>query len=136
MPTQTTAQYVIETKKSFGEAVVAVRRAAEAAKWGVLGDYDLSEILTAKGFAQSEPFKSIEVCAPGHAAAMVKAERLTALCMPCSVLVYVEGSRTKLAAMLPGAVVPQLFPRAAEAVGDLPQQIDAELRGILDTAAR
>ncbi len=133
---QHSAVYVVETRKSFGEALVAVRRAVEAAKWGILGDYALSEILTAKGFAQPEPFKSIDVCAPAHAAALVGADRRTALCMPCSILVYVEDGRTKVATMQPGAVLPQLFPAAAAGVAALPEQIDAELRGIVDAAAR
>ncbi len=130
------AVYVVETRKGFGEALVAVRRAAEAAKWGILGDYALSEVLTAKGFAQPEAFKSIDVCAPAHAAALVKADRRTALCMPCSILVYVEDGRTRIATMQPGSVLPGLFPAAAASVGALPQQIDAELRGIVDAAAR
>ncbi len=70
--------YVVETHKSFSEAVIAVRKAAEAAKWGILGDYDFSEILTAKGFTQKESFKSIEICAPAHAHQFVNAEKLTA----------------------------------------------------------
>ena len=131
-----TPYHVVETNKSFAEAVVAVRRAVESAKWGILGAYDLDEILTAKGFPQAEPFKVLDICAPAHAAALVKANRLTALCMPCSVLVYAEGGRTKIATMQPGAVMPQLFPETAGALGTLPQRIDTELRGILEAAAR
>ena len=130
-----TPYHVVETNKSFSEAVVAVRRAVEGAKWGILGSYDLGEILTAKGFAQAELFKSLDICAPVHAAALLKANRLTALCMPCSVLIFTEGGRTKIATMQPGAVLPELFPQTAPALGSLPQKIDAELRGILEVAA-
>jgi uncharacterized protein (DUF302 family) len=126
---------VVQTRKSFAEAVVAVRRAVEQAKWGILGAYDLSEIMTAKGFPQTEQFKSLDICAPAHAASMVKANQLTALCMPCSVLVFTEGGATKLAAMQPGAVMPQLFPEAAATLGSLPQEVDRELAAILETAA-
>jgi len=127
---------VVDTHKTFADAVVAVRRAVEAAKWGILGAYDLSEILTAKGFPQTEAFKSLDICAPAHAAALMKTDRLTALCMPCSVLIFTDNGRTKLAAMQPGAVLPQLLPRVAAEAGRLPQQIDTELRGILEAAAR
>lgn len=127
--------HVVETHKSFHEAAVAVRRAVEQAKWGVLGAYDLSEMITAKGFPQGEQFKSFDICAPAHAAAMIKANQLTALCMPCSVLVYTERGQTKIATMQPGAVMPQLFPEAASALGAMPSQIDAELRNILQAAA-
>lgn len=128
--------YVVETSKSFQEAVVAVRKAAEAAKWGILGDYDFSEILAAKGFPQTEQVKSLDICAPAHANTLMGAERLTGLCMPCSVLIFTEKGKTKIAAMRPGAVMPQLFPHVMERVSDLPKKIDAEIQSILDTAAR
>ena len=60
------------------------------------------------------------------------AEALTALCMPCSVLVYADEGGTKLAAMRPGAVMPRLFGDAARAVGDLPARVDRELLLILE----
>jgi uncharacterized protein (DUF302 family) len=128
--------YVVETSKSFHEAVIAVRKAAEAHKWGILGDYDFSEILAAKGFPQVEHVKSIDICAPAHANALMGAERLTGLCMPCSVLIFTEKGKTKIAAMRPGAVMPQIFPQAVQKVGDLPKKIDAEIQAILDAAAR
>lgn len=128
--------YVVETSKSFQDAVVAVRKAAEAHKWGILGDYDFSEILAAKGFPQTEQVKSLDICAPGHANALMGAERLTGLCMPCSILIFTDRGKTKIAAMRPGAVMPQLFPQAVKQVGDLPQKIDAEIQAILDVAAR
>jgi len=128
--------YVVETSKSFQDAVIAVRKAAEAHKWGILGDYDFSEILAAKGFPQSEHVKSLDICAPAHANALMGAERLTGLCMPCSILIFTDKGKTKIAAMRPGAVMPQLFPHVTERVGDLPQKIDAEIKAILDTAAR
>lgn len=128
--------YVVETSKSFQEAVVAVRKAAEAAKWGILGDYDFSEILAAKGFPQAEHVKSLDICAPAHANALMGAERLTGLCMPCSILIFTDKGKTKLAAMRPGAVMPQIFPHVIQKVGDLPKKIDDEIQAILDTAAR
>lgn len=128
--------YVVETKKSFQEAVIAVRKAAEAHKWGVLGDYDFSEILAAKGFPQAEQVKSLDICAPAHAHALMGTERLTGLCMPCSVLIFTDRGKTKIAAMRPGAVMPQIFPHVMQKAGDLPKKIDAEIQSILDTAAQ
>jgi len=127
--------YVVETNKSFQEAVIAVRKAAEAHKWGILGDYDFSEILAAKGFPQTEHVKALDICAPGHANALMGAERLTGLCMPCSVLIFTDKGKTKMAAMRPGAVMPQIFPQIVQKVGDLPEKLDAEIQAILDAAA-
>lgn len=128
--------YVAETTKTFQEAVIAVRKAAEAAKWGILGDYDFSEILAAKGFPQTEQVKSLDICAPAHANRFMSAERLTALCMPCSVLIYTDKGVTKIAAMRPSAVLPQIFRDAASKLSEPAKQIDEEVKAILDQAAR
>lgn len=128
--------YAAETGKSFQEAVIAVRKAAEAAKWGILGDYDFSEILAAKGFPQTEQVKSLDICAPAHANRFMNVERLTALCMPCSVLVYTDKGKTKIAAMRPGAVLPQIFSSAASKLAEQAKQIDEEVKAIIDQAVR
>ncbi len=78
--------------------------------------------------------KSIDICRPDLARPFVAAEPLTALCMPCSVLIYTYGMGTKLAAMRPSVVMPQLFREAAQAVGDLPARVDHELLLILEAA--
>lgn len=135
MTAQNAFVYVTETQKPFQEAVIAVRRAAEAHKWGVLGDYDFSEILTAKGFPQAEQVKSLDLCKPGHANALMNIERLTGLCMPCSVLVFTEQGRTKIAAMAPRTVMPQLFPEAVQKAQAQLEEISREIREILDEAA-
>jgi len=128
--------YVVETEKPFQETVIAVRRAAEGRKWGILGDYDFSEILASKGFPQAEQVKALDLCKPGHANALMSIERLTGLCMPCSVLVFTEGSKTKIAAMDPKAAMPKLFPDAAGKAQAQLDEISQEIREILDEAAR
>ena len=127
--------YVVESEKPFQDALIAVRRAAEARKWGVLGDYDFSEILASKGFPQSEQVKALDLCKPGHADALMSVERLTGLCMPCSVLVFTDQGKTKIAAMQPGAAMPKLFPQAAEQAGEILAQITQEIQTILNEAA-
>lgn len=128
--------HVVETEKPFDAALIAVRQTAEAHKWGVLGDYDFSEILPAKGFPQDEKVKSLDICAPSHANALMGVEKLTGLCMPCSVLIFTDEGTTRIAAMSPGSVMPQLFPEAAEQVKEQLGEITEEIRTILDEAAR
>jgi uncharacterized protein (DUF302 family) len=128
--------YVAQTNKAFQEAVIAVRKATEAAKWGILGDYDFSEILAAKGFPQAEQVKSLDICAPAHANRFMSVERLTALCMPCSVLIYTDKGKTKIAAMRPSAVLPQIFRDLAGKLSEQAKQIDQEVKSIIDQAAQ
>lgn len=127
--------YVVETDKTFDEALVAVRRAAEARKWGVLGDYDFNEILASKGFPQAESVKALDICNPGYANAFMGAERLTALCMPCSVLVFTENGQTKIGTLTPSTMMPQIFPEAVPQAEDQLDQITAEVQAIVNEAA-
>ena len=135
MSTETTCVYKVATDKSFQDACVAVRRAAEAHKFGVLGTYEFSEILNAKGFPRSEQMKSIDICNPGHASRLLDAEPLTGLCMPCSILVYTEQGKTYLAAMMPVTVMPQIFPDKADEVRDTLEKVTEEIKAIINEAA-
>ncbi len=127
--------YAVETDKTYDDALVAVRRAAEARKWGVLGDYDFKEILASKGFPQDESVKALDICNPGFADAFMAAERLTALCMPCSVLVFTEDGQTKIGTLTPSTMMPLIFPEAAPQAEDQLEQVTADVRAIVDEAA-
>jgi uncharacterized protein (DUF302 family) len=127
--------YAVDTEKTFDQALVAVRRAAEARKWGVLGDYDFNEILASKGFPQDESVKALDICNPGFANAFMGAERLTALCMPCSVLVFTENGRTKIGTLQPSTMMPLIFPEAAPQAEAHLDQVTADVRAIVDEAA-
>ncbi len=126
--------YIVETSKSVSEAAVALRKAVEGAKWGILGGYDFSEILESKGFPQSESIRALDICAPRHANRLIAADRLAALCMPCNVLIYSEKGRTKLAALRPGIVMPRVFGELDAETADYVRGIDSELKSILDEA--
>ena len=128
--------FVVETDKPFREAIVAVRKAAEKHKRGVIGDYDFSEILASKGFPQEEEVKSLDLCKPAHASALMDMERLTGLCIPCNVLIFTEGGKTKIAAMDPRAILPRVFPQVAEQAKDKLEEVSWEIREILKEAAR
>ena len=123
--------FVLDTSKGFEEAVVSLRRSVEAAKWGILGSYDFSEILASKGFPQENRYKSLDICQPAHADKLLAANQLTALCMPCKALVYTEGKQTKIAAMRPGVVIPGVFGSKLPNLSEYTATIDEELNAIL-----
>ncbi len=125
---------VVESQKGAREALVDVWKAAMAADWIVVGDYDLTGLLVGED-ADGVEIKSLGICRPDLARPFVKIEMRTALCMPCNVLIYTEEGVTKLAAMRPGVVMPRLFEEASQDLGDLPERIDRELREILEAAA-
>ena len=124
--------YVVESQQNAREALVSVWKAAEAAGWVIVGDYDLSRMVAALG--SKLEVKSIDICQPDIARPFVEAEKLTALCMPCNILIYADVTGTKLAVMRPSVIMPLLFQDAVQALSDLFARIDHELLQILEAA--
>ncbi len=119
--------YIVETGKSFGEAVVSVLKSAERKGWALFQVYDISERLAAKGF-EHEPLKIIEICSARHASRFIRRNRLASLCMPCRINVFREKGRTMIAGMRP-ATISRFFPEippeeAKEAERDIVEIID------------
>lgn len=99
--------YVVETDKSFDEAVVSVLKAVESQGWTLFNVYDIKERLAAKGFKQ-EPLKIIEICSGKYANNFLNENKLISLCMPCKINVFEEGGKVKIAGMKP-TIVSQFF---------------------------
>src|SRR3989338_807049 len=92
--------YIVETDKSFDEAVVSVLKTAESFGWALFNVYDIRERLAAKGFEQ-EPLKIIEICSGKYANAFLNKNKLISLCMPCKINVFEEDGKVKIAGMKP-----------------------------------
>lgn len=127
--------FIVETDRTPEAAAIALRKAVEGAKWGILGGYDFSEILASKGFPQDGAIRALDICSPGHANTLIARNKLAALCMPCSVLIFTEGGKTKLGAMRPGVVMPKVFGELGPETEAYIRGIDSELKAILEAAA-
>ena len=92
--------YIVETEKSFDEAVVSVLKAVESQGWTLFNVYDMGERLAAKGFEQ-EPLKIIEICSGKYANSFLKKNKLISLCMPCKINVFEENGKVKIVGMKP-----------------------------------
>src|SRR3989339_1711060 len=104
--------YIVETKKSFAEAVVSVLKAVEQKGWSLFQVYDVKERLAAKGLEQ-EPLKIIEICSGKYAHQFLKKNRLISLCMPCKINVLEEQGKVKIAGMRP-TMISQFFPEVGQ----------------------
>ena len=100
--------YLVETEKSFDDAVVSVRKAVEDKGWAIFQVYDYKEILAVKGFKQ-KPLKIIEICSGKYADRFLNKNRLTSLCMPCKINVLEEDGKVKIVGMKP-TMISQFFP--------------------------
>jgi len=127
--------YVVTCDKIARQTIAALWSATMKAGWTVLGDYDLSGLTPDDELASGVEVKALDVCQPEYAKPFVKADPMTALCMPCNVLVRCAHGKTTIASLKPSAMLPGLFPEAAGAVGTLPGEIDHELMAIIDRAA-
>lgn len=119
--------YVVQSRKSPREVLGDLWKAAVQANWVVLGDYDLS------GIVHTE-IKSLDICQPEYARQFAAAEPMTALCMPCNIVIYQKDGTTMIAAMMPSVMMPHLFEHAFHQLGDKPQRVDRELKAIIDAA--
>jgi len=118
--------YIVETDKTFDEAVVAVLKAVEQKGWSIFQIYDIKERLAAKGF-EHKPLKIIEICSGKHAHAFLTKNRLISLCLPCKINV-VQEEKVRIASMKP-SIIPQFFSEispeeAAAAEKDLKEIVD------------
>src|SRR3989339_1286775 len=121
--------YVVETKKSFDEAVVSVRKAVENKGWAIFQVYDYKEILAVKGFKQ-KPLKIIEICSGKYANQFLNKNKLTSLCMPCKINVLEEDGKVKIIGMNP-AIISQFFPEVSKKEAE---EVEKDIKEIIDNA--
>lgn len=100
--------YIVETEKSFDDAIVSVLKAVEQKGWVLFQIHDLKERLAAKGFEQ-KPLKIVEICSGKYANQFLNKNRLISLCMPCKINVLEENGKVKIVGMKP-TMISQFFP--------------------------
>ena len=121
--------YIVETEKSFDEAVVSVLRAVEQKGWALFNVYDIKERLAAKGFEQ-KPLKIIEICSGKHANNFLNKNLLISLCMPCKINVLEEDGKVKIVGMN-SKIISEFFPEVSiEEV----EEVEKEIKEIVDNA--
>ena len=104
--------YIVETKKSFDEAVVSVLKTVEQKGWSIFQIYDIKERLAAKGFEQ-KPLKIIEICSGKHANNFLNRNRMASICMPCKINVLEEDGKVKIIGMKP-TMISSFFPEVSQ----------------------
>jgi len=121
--------YIVETEKSFDEAVVSVLKAVEQKSWALFQIYDVKERLAAKGFEQ-KPLKIIEICSGKHANYFLNKNRMISLCMPCKINVMEENGKVKIVGMKP-TMISQFFPEVSQ---EEAKEVEKDIREIVDIA--
>ena len=121
--------YIVETEKTFDEAVVSVLKAVDKKGWTLFNIYDVKERLAAKGFTQ-QPLKIIEICSGKYANLFLNKNRLISLCMPCKINVLEENKKIKIVGMNP-TMISQFF---SEISLKEAEEVERDIKEIVDNS--
>ncbi|HEY3318414.1 MAG TPA: DUF302 domain-containing protein [Coriobacteriia bacterium] len=124
-------EMAIETGLGFDEAVEAVEQATADAGFRVLHVHDVQATLAEKGF-EREPMKIVEVCNAKYADVVLRADPRIALMLPCRIVVWTEGTGTKVSTVKP-SVIAAFYPEAG--IEDTAAEVETVLRRIVEAAA-
>jgi uncharacterized protein (DUF302 family) len=93
--------YIVETNKTFRQALTDLESAVIRNGFGVLHVHDLGTTLRSKGIAFEEECKVFEVCNPVQAAKVLSADMRLNMVLPCRISVYTEKGITKIGLIKP-----------------------------------
>ena len=93
--------YIVESDKSFEDAVNALDDAVKQHGFGVLHIHDLGNTLRSKGVDFKEDCKVFEVCNPKQAAKVLATDMRINMALPCRISVFTENNQTKIGLIKP-----------------------------------
>lgn len=93
--------YIVETNKSFDQAVKDLDTAVKDNGFGVLHIHDLGNTLRSKGVDFQENCKVFEVCNPKQAAKVLATDMRLNMALPCRISVFTEDNMTKIGLIKP-----------------------------------
>jgi uncharacterized protein (DUF302 family) len=110
------------TAMPFAEAVDRVRSELKEAGFGVLCEIDVQETLQRKLGVEREPYLILGACNPPLAHKALEFEPDLGALLPCNVVLYQEGTKTRVAAIDPECMLSivdndELAPVATEVKG-------------------
>jgi len=100
--------YIVETEKSFDQAVADLEVTVADNKFGVLHIHDIGATLRSKGIEFDKECKVFEVCNPGHAVNVLATDMRLNMALPCRISVYTEDGKTKIGFIKPAPMLEAL----------------------------
>jgi uncharacterized protein (DUF302 family) len=117
----------------YADAVAKVRDELKKEGFGVLREIDIKQTLKTKLNVDFEDYIILGACNPPLAYQALSAERDIGVLLPCNVIVYVQGGKTFVSAILPTVQLgkvgnPKLLPIA--------EQVENKLKKVVDATAK
>ncbi len=122
--------YIVETNKSFDQAVTDLDVAVKNHKFGVLHVHDIGATLRGKGFEFAEECKVFEVCNPGQASKVMAIDMRLNMALPCRISVYTEKGKTIIGMIEPAQMLAMLSTDAALAA--IAKEVEATMIKMID----
>ncbi len=117
----------------YTDAVAKVKEELKKEGFGVLTEIDVKQTLKTKLNVDFDDYIILGACNPPLAYQALTAERDIGVLLPCNVIVYVQGGKTFVGAVLPTVQLgkvgnPKLLPIA--------EQVENKLKKVVDATAR
>ena len=122
--------YIVDSNKTFDQAVIDLDAVVKNHKFGVLHVHDIAATLRGKGFEFAEQCKVFEVCNPGQATKVLAIDMRLNMALPCRISVYTEKNKTKIGMIEPAGMLAMLSKDAMLAL--VAQEVEATMIKIVN----
>lgn len=123
---------IVESKKPLAQVAADLEKAVVNHKFGVLGVHDLKAKMAEKGVTFARECRVYEVCNPHQAKKVLETNLEISTALPCRISLYEEGGRTRLATIMPTALIALYQTPALRGVAE---EVEATLVAIMEEAA-
>jgi len=124
--------HIVETAKDVETAARDLEEAVKRNKFGVISVLDLQQKMKEKGVEFAHACKILEVCNPQQASRVLTRNMAVSTALPCRISVYEENGQTKMATMLPTAML-AVFPGAKD-LKPIAEEVEQQILKMIDEA--
>ena len=124
--------YIVESDKSFDQAVNDLDDAVKQHGFGVLHIHDLGNTLRSKGVEFKENCKVFEVCNPKQAAKVLATDMRLNMALPCRISVFTENNKTKIGLIKPEEMLSALS--EDESLIDTAKEVEEKTKQMVNQA--
>ena len=114
----------------FGEAVENVRSELSKEGFGVLTEIDVKATLKKKLGIEHDNYLILGACNPPLALKALQAEKDIGLFLPCNVIVYEDGGKVFVSAILPTVAMGMV---GNPSLADIAKTAEGKLKNVVDT---